>query len=106
MIMERIKAAFEKKVEAVKAERKMKRVMRSIDIAKDNAIDELDKLSIKKAELVETLPNVEDYDSFVQSLSSLMDAEEEQKATLARLDDIKAYLEEDIEVAEVKDEKK
>lgn len=103
--MERIKAAFEKKVEAVKAERKMKRVMRSVEICKDNALDELDKLSINKAELVETLPNVEDYDSFVQSLSSLMDAEDEQNATLKRLDEIKAYLLEDIEVSD-KEEKK
>lgn len=98
--MKRIIAAFKEKVEAGKAERRMKRITRSIDIAKDNALDELDKLSIKKAELVENLPKTEDYDDFVQSLSSLMDAEEEQKAILIRLNNIKAYLEEDIEVTD------
>lgn len=101
--MKRIKAAFEKKVEAIKAERNMKRVMRSIEICRDNALDELDKLSIKKAELVESLPSVENHDNFLRNLSSLMDAEEEQKATLTRLDAIKAYLEEDIEVVDAKD---
>ena len=106
MIMKRIVAAFEKKVEAVKAERKMKRVTRCVEIAKDNALDELDRLAIKKGELVETLPDVEDYDDFVQKMSNLMDAEDEQKAVLERLDEIKAYLEEEIEVVKEQKEKK
>lgn len=102
MIMKRIVAAFEKKVEAVKAERKMKRIMRCVEIAKDNSLDEIDKLAIKKGELVETLPDVEDYDDFIQELSNLMDAEDEQKAILTRLDEIMAYLDEEIEVVKEK----
>ena len=98
--MKRIVAAFKKKIEVIKADRKMKRVLRSIDIAKDNALDELDKLSIKKAELVEDLSETEDIDKFLKDLSDLMDQEEDQKATLERLDKIQNYLDEDIEIEE------
>ena len=99
-MMKRIVAAFEKKVESCKAERKMKRVMRSIDIAKDNALDAIEAIECQKSELVEGLPEITDFDSFVGRLSALMDEQEAQKAVVERLEAIKAYLDEEIKVTE------
>ena len=87
-MMKRIVAAFEKKVESCKAERK------------DNALDAIEAIECQKSELGEALPERTDFDDFVAKLSALMDEQEAQKAVVERLDAIKAYLEEEIKVTE------
>jgi len=98
--MKRIVAAIQKKTETAKAERKVKRVFRSIDIAKDNAQDRIDEAEAKMAALTSKLYTMENLSDYLTSLSVYLDTIECQKETIKRLDAIKAYLEEDIEVEE------
>lgn len=96
--MKRIIAALTKKVEAIKVERKERRVMRAIEIAKDNAQDKIEEADAKMAQIVEGLPKREDATGFVSDLAALLDEIELQKAIIERLDYLKDYLEEEIEV--------
>lgn len=103
MKLKRIIAAFNGKLESLKIDRNIKRISRSIDIAKDNALDTIEELDCKKADLVESLPTVTDFNKFLQDLSDLIEEQEEQTALIKRLEDIDKYLNEEITV---KDEKK
>ena len=96
--MKRILAIFNDKLNGLKKERKIKRVMRSIEIAADNAEDAKEAIENKMEDLVDTLPETEDMNSFVQKFSDLIGEKEEQELIIARLNKIKAYLEEDIKV--------
>ena len=96
--MKRIVAALTKKAEACKAERKEKRIMRAIEIAKDNAQDRIEEAEAKMAKIVEELPEREEPNAFVTDLSVLLDDIETQEAVIKRLDTLKAYLDEDIKV--------
>jgi len=98
--MKRIYSGFEKAVEAVKRERKVNRVMRCIDTAIDNAKDSMDELENQKAEVVESLPETTDINEWVQKLSDVIGAQEEQDAVLQRLYAIKAYLIGDMEATD------
>ena len=94
--MKRIVAVFTDKLDQIKRDRKIHRILRNIDIAEDNAHDVLDKLEDEKAALVEGLPNTEDSKSIIENLSAIIDQEEEQRAILHRLGYIRDYLNEDI----------
>lgn len=96
--MKRILAIFNDKLDSLKKERKIKRIMRSIEIATDNAEDAKETIENKMEDLVDTLPEIEDMDLFVQKVSDLIGEKEEQELIIARLKKIKAYLEEDIKV--------
>lgn len=96
--MRRIIAIFNNKLDDLKKERKIKRVMRSLEIAADNAEDAKEAIENKMEDLVDTLPETENMDSFVQKVSDLIGEKEEQELIIARLNKIKAYLEEDIKV--------
>lgn len=96
--MKRIFAIFNDKLDSLKKERKIKRVMRSIEIAADNAEDAKEAIENKMEDLVDNLPETENMDSFVQKVSDLIGEKEEQELIIARLNKIKAYLEEDIKV--------
>lgn len=96
--MKRIIAIFSNKLDDLKKERKIKRVMRSLEIAADNAEDAKEAIENKMEDLVDTLPETENMDSFVQKISDLIGEKEEQELIIARLNKIKAYLEEDIKV--------
>lgn len=96
--MKRIIATFNNKLDGLKKERKIKRVMRSIEIAADNAEDAKEAIENKMEDLIDTLPETENIDSFVQKVSDLIGEKEEQELIIARLNKIKAYLEEDIKV--------
>ena len=96
--MKRIIAIFNNKLDDLKKERKIKRVMRSLEIAADNAEDAKEAIENKMEDLVDTLPETENIDSFVQKVSDLIGEKEEQELIIARLNKIKAYLEEDIKV--------
>ena len=96
--MKRIFAVFNDKLDSLKKERKIKRVMRSIEIAADNAEDAKEAIENKMEDLVDTLPKTEDMDLFVRKVSDLIGEKEQQELIIARLNNIKAYLEEDIKV--------
>ena len=96
--MKRILAIFNGKLDSLKKERKIKRIMRSIEIAADNAEDAKETIENKMEDLADSLPETEDLNSFVQKVSDLIGEKEEQELIIARLKKIKAYLEEDIKV--------
>ena len=96
--MKRIIAALTKKIEATKVERKERRVMRAIEIARDNAQDKIEEADAKMAQIVEDLPEREDTTSFVNDLATLLDEIELQKIIIERLDHLKDYLEGEIKV--------
>lgn len=100
--MKRILAIFNGKLESLKKERKIKRLMRSIEIAVDNAEDAKETIDNKMDDLADTLPQCEDTNSFVQEMSDLIGQKEEQELIITRLTKIKAYLEEEVEVKEKK----
>lgn len=95
--MKRIVAAVQEKLDETKAERKVKRVLRAIDIAQDNAKDALDVAKYKKADTLDKINDLE-VEDFVDQLSECIANEEYTQATINRLEKIKAYLEEDIKV--------
>lgn len=96
--MKRILAIFNGKLDDLKKERKIKRIMRSIEIAVDNAEETKEAIENQMEDLADTLPEIEDTNSFVQKVSDLIGEKEEQELIIARLKKIKAYLEEDIKV--------
>ena len=95
--MKRIVAAVHEKLDETKAERKVKRVFRAIDIAKDNAKDAIDVAKDNKADILDKVNDLEAED-FVNQLSDCIANEEYAQATIDRLEKIKAYLEEDIKI--------
>ena len=95
--MKRIIAAVQEKLDETKAERKVKRVLRAIDIAYDNAKDAIDIAKDKKADILDKINDLEAED-FVNQLSDCITDEEDAQATIDRLEKIKAYLEEDIKI--------
>lgn len=96
--MKRIIAALTGKVEKLKMERKLNRVKRSIDAARDNAQDEIDRLEERKASLVERISSDTEANCIINQLSDLIGQQEEQQAIIERLDKVESYLEEDVEV--------
>ena len=96
--MKRIYAIFNDKLDSLKKERKIKRIMRAMEIATDNAEDTKEAIENQMEDLTDTLPEIEDINSFVQRVSDLIGEKEEQELIIARLKKIKAYLEEDIKV--------
>ena len=95
--MKRIIAAIQEKLDETKAERKVKRVFRAIDIAQDNAKDAIDVAKYKKADILDKINDLEAED-LVNQLSDCIAEEEDAQATIDRLEKIKAYLEEDIKI--------
>jgi len=96
--MKRIIAALTGKVEKLKMERKLNRVKRSIDAARDNAQDEIDRLEERKASLVERISSDTEANSVINQLSDLIGQQEEQQAIIERIDKVEAYLNEEVEV--------
>ena len=96
--MKRIIAALTGKVEKLKMDRKLNRVKRSIDAARDNAQDEIDRLEERKAALVERMSSDTEANSIINQLSDLIGQQEEQQAIIERLDKVESYLDEDVEV--------
>lgn len=96
--MKRIIAALTGKVEKLKMERKLNRVKRSIDAARDNAQDEIDRLEERKASLVERISSDTEANCIINQLSDLIGQQEDQQAIIERLDKVETYLNEDVEV--------
>ena len=101
--MKRIIAALSGKVEKVKMERKVNRINRAIETATDNAKDAIDRIEEQKANLVEKISMLEDTNAVICELSNLIGDQEEQEATIERLEKVKAYLNDEIEVEDEKE---
>jgi hypothetical protein len=99
-IMKRIIAALTGKVEKAKMERKIARVTRAIESATDNAQDAIDRISEEKANVMSRLINEPEVNSVINRLSDLIDQQEEQEAIIKRLQKVKEYINEDVDVEE------
>lgn len=98
--MKRILAILNNKLDEVKKERTIRRIERAIGTAIDNAQDAIEDLELKIDEIAEKLSNANDINGYIQSISNKMDSIEEQKATIARLNKIKDYFNEEIDIKE------
>ena len=96
--MKRIIAALTNKVEKLKLERKVNRVNRSIETAKDNAHDAIDRLKEEASELLSQLVNCSEVNGIITRLSDKLGAIEEQEEILKRLDKVKAFIDEEVEI--------
>lgn len=96
--MKRIIAALTKKVETLKLERKVNRVYRAIETAKDNAEDTIDKLNEEASNLLSDLAENSEVNNIITKISDKLGAIEEQKEIIKRLDKVKEFIEEDVEV--------
>ena len=101
--MKRIIAALTDKVEKLKLDRKVNRVYRSIETAKDNAEDTIDKLNEEASDLLVDLATSSEVNGIITKISDKLGAIEEQKEIIKRLDKVKEFIEEDVEIEEEKD---
>ena len=101
--MKRIIAALTDKVEKLKLERKVNRVYRSIETAKDNAEDTIDKLNEEASDLLVDLATNSEVNGIITKISDKLGAIEEQEEIIKRLDKVKEFIEEDVEVEEEND---
>lgn len=101
--MKRIIAALTDKVEKLKLERKVNRVYRAIETAKDNAQDTIDKLNEEASDLLSSLVTSSEVNGIITRISDKLGAIEEQEEIIKRLDKVKEFIEEDVEVEEEKD---
>ena len=98
--MKRIIAALTNKVEKLKLDRKVNRVNRSIETAKDNAHDAIDRLNEEAGELLSQLATRSEVNGIITELSDKIGAIEEQEEILKRLDKVKAFIDEEVDVEE------
>lgn len=98
--MKRIIAALTDKVEKLKLDRKVNRVYRSIETAKDNAEDTIDKLNEEASDLLSELATSSEVNRIISKISDKLGAIEEQEEIIKRLDKVKEFIEEDVEIKE------
>ncbi|MCR5270526.1 MAG: hypothetical protein K6D91_05865 [Prevotella sp.] len=95
--MERLLAALMGKVEKHQVERKKKRVYRAIEIAIDNASDEIERIEDAKKKVVGTIGEANDVNHVLVTLCNLIGDQEDQEAIIKRLEKCKEYLTQDVE---------
>ena len=98
--MKRIIAALQGKVEKIKLDRKVNRVNRCIETAIDNAQDAIDRIEEEKAKLLEGLSDATEVTCIINKLSDKIGEQEEQEAIIARLNEVKKYFDDEVEVEE------
>ena len=98
--MKRIIATLTDKVEKLKLERKVNRVYRAIETAKDNAEDTIDKLNEDACNLLSELITSSEVNNVITKISNKLGDIEEQEEIIKRLDKVKEFIEEDVEVEE------
>lgn len=96
--MKRIIAALTGKVEKLKLERKVARVNRSIETARDNAQDVIDRLDEEKANLLSQLATTSEVNGLISRIADKIGEQEEQQEIIARLDKVQSYINEEIDV--------
>jgi ABC-type transporter Mla subunit MlaD len=101
--MKRIIAALTNKIEKLKLDRKVNRVNRAIETAKDNARDTIDRLNEEASKLLSDLAESSEVNGIITKISDKLGIIEEQEEIIKRLDKVKEFIEEDVEVEEEKD---
>jgi len=98
--MKRILAALMGKVEKCKVERKVARVLRAIESAKDNAQDEIDRLDEKMSVAMSTVSDSTEVAPLINKLSDLIGKKEEQEDIIRRLEKVEKYINDEVDCEE------
>ena len=96
--MKRIIAALRGKVEKIKLDRKINRVNRAIETGIDNARDAIDRIEEEKALLMESLTEATEVQDIIIKIADKIECTEEQEAIITRLEKVREYINEEIEV--------
>ena len=96
--MKRIIAALRGKVEKIKLDRKINRVNRAIETGIDNARDAIDRIEEEKALLMESLTEATEVQDIIIKIADKIECTEEQEAIITRLEKVRDYINEEIEV--------
>ena len=98
--MKRIIAALRGKVEKIKLDRKINRVNRAIETGIDNARDAIDRIEEEKALLMESLTEATEVQDIIIKIADKIECTEEQEAIITRLEKVRDYINEEVELEE------
>ena len=98
--MKRIIAALQGKIEKIKLERKINRVNRAIESGIDNAKDAIDKIEEEKAQLMANLSESMEVNDIIIKIADKIECVEEQEAIIKRLEKVRDYINEEVELEE------
>lgn len=98
--MKRIIAALKGKVERIKLDRKINRVNRAIETGIDNARDAIDRIEEEKALLMESLTEATEVNDIIVKIADKIECTEEQEAIITRLEKVRDYINEEVELEE------
>lgn len=98
--MKRITAYLKGKIESIKYASREKRVYSAIDAAKINFEEQIADADTKIENLLEEISTTDNVQSVIQNISDCMDDKEEAQRGIKRLEDIKKFLDDEIEAEE------
>jgi len=95
--MKRITAYLKGKIEDIKCVSREKRVNSALEAAKINFEEQISDADIKIDKLMRELGTTDDVQSIIQKISDCMDDKEESNRGIKRLEEIKAFMYEEIQ---------
>ncbi len=98
--MKRITAYLKGKIENIKCASREKRVYSAIDAANINFEEQIADADTRIDKLLEEISTTDNVLSVIQEISDCMDDKEEAQRGIKRLQDIRKYLDEEIEAEE------
>lgn len=96
--MKRITAYLKGKIEEIKCASREKRVNSALEAAKINFEEQIADSDTKIDKLMSELGTTDDVQSIIQQLSEYMDDKEEAERGIKRLEEIKAFMNEEVQV--------
>lgn len=98
--MKRITAYLKGKVEGIKCITREKRVNSALEAAKINFEEQIADADTKIDKLMNELGTTDDVQSIIQDISICMDDKENAQCGLKRIEEIRAFMNDDVEVEE------
>jgi hypothetical protein len=98
--MKRITAYLKGKIEVIKCASREKRVNSALEAAKINFEEQIADADTKIDKFMSELGTTDDVQSIIQNLSDCMDDKEEAERGIKRLEEIKSFMNEEVETKE------
>jgi hypothetical protein len=95
--MKRITAYLKGKIEDIKCVSREKRVNSALEAAKINFEEQISDADIKIDKFMRELGTTDDVQSIIQKISDCMDDKDEAERGIKRLDEIKAFMDEEVQ---------
>ena len=95
--MKRITACLKGKIEDIKCVSREKRVNSALEAAKINFEEQISDADIKIDKFMRELGTTDDVQSIIQKISDCMDDKDEAERGIKRLDEIKAFMDEEVQ---------